>query len=97
MLCKKDLDIIFNVYLDYRLHTDTICCRTFKTLGFLIRTPKDLNLKLNLKLNNLLVSCSVTFRVFIYSMDPYTTKDSFRLERVQRRFFNLLRYIYINK
>jgi hypothetical protein len=34
---KKDLGIIFNYDLNFHSHTEMICCKALKTLGFVMR------------------------------------------------------------
>jgi hypothetical protein len=90
--CKKDLGVIFNVDLDYQPHINNICCRAFKTLGFVIRTSKEFKLSTSLKT----IYCSIVRSLLEYASvlwDPYTSKDSSRLERVQRRFLSSAAYL----
>ncbi|KAF0761549.1 Uncharacterized protein FWK35_00035279 [Aphis craccivora] len=58
--------------------TKSICCRAFKTLGFVIQTSKNFKLTTSLKT----LYCSLLRFLLEYASvlwDPYTTADSSHL------------------
>ncbi|XP_022175933.1 uncharacterized protein LOC111038911 [Myzus persicae] len=89
---KKDLGIIFNSDLNFHSHTEMICCKALKTLGFVMRISKEFNLSSSLKT----IYCSLVRSLLEYASvlwDPYTVSDSCQLERVQRRFLSCAAFL----
>jgi len=80
-----DLGFILSSNLDPRPHIEHICCKAFKTLGFVMRLCRDFRLGLSYKvLYCALVRPIVEYGAVIW--DPHDLNDSLRLERVQRKF-----------
>ena len=81
-----DLGFILSSNLDPRPHIEHICCKAFKTLGFVLRLCRNFRLGLSFKvLYCALVRPIVEYGAVIW--DPHDINDSFMLERVQRKFF----------
>ncbi|KAF0682182.1 putative RNA-directed DNA polymerase, partial [Aphis craccivora] len=74
---KKDLGVIFCSDLNFHTHIEA-----FKTLSFVIRTPKNFKLTTSLKT----LYWSLEYASVLW--DPYTTADSSHLEQVQKRFLS---------
>jgi hypothetical protein len=90
---KKDLGIIFTTNLDFHPHIEHICCKAFKTLGFIKRISSDFKFPCSLKsLFCSLVRSIVEFGSVLW--DPYTATSSTQLERVQRKFLNYVSYSF---
>lgn len=47
---KKDLGVLFSSDLNFHLHIEVVCCRAFKTLGFVMRTSKEFKLSRSLRI-----------------------------------------------
>jgi hypothetical protein len=60
---KKDLGVIFNTDLNFHTHTENICCKALKILGFVIRVSKEFNLSSLLKT----VYCSLVRSILEYA------------------------------
>jgi hypothetical protein len=84
---KKDLGILLTSNLDYHSHIEHVTCKSLKTLGFIKRISNEFKLTHSLK--NLY--CALVRPIIEYGSvlwDPYTSSDSYQLERVQRKFLN---------
>ena len=80
-----DLGFKFNYRLYPGPHIDHICCKAFKTLGFIMRLSNDFRQDTSLKM----LYCAFVHPILKYSSvvwNPYTACDSMKLERVQRKF-----------
>lgn len=84
---KKDLGVILTPKLNYHPHIEAMCCKSLKTLGFVLRLTKEFKLSASLKS----IYCSLVRSLLEYASvlwDPCTAVDSSLIERVQRRFLN---------
>lgn len=89
---KKDLGIILSPKLNYHSHIEAMCCKSLKTLGFVLRLTKEFKLSASLKS----IYCSIVRSLLEYASvlwDPSTSVDSSLIERVQRRFLNSAAFI----
>lgn len=80
---KKDLAVIFCSDLNVHTHIESIYCRAFKILGFVIRTSKNFKRTSSLKM----LYCSLVRSLLEYASviwDPYTTTDSSHLEIIYK-------------
>ncbi|XP_050529023.1 uncharacterized protein LOC126898727 [Daktulosphaira vitifoliae] len=89
ILCSNDfvtdLGFILSSDLDPRPHIEHICCKIYKTLGFVLRLCRDFRLGLSYKV----LYCALVHPINEYGAviwDPHELNDSLRLERVQRKF-----------
>lgn len=82
-----DLGFMFNCRLDPGPHINYICCKAFKTLGFVMRLARDFHLGLSVKS----LICALVRPILEYGAvvwDPHTADYSLQIERVQRRFLS---------
>ena len=80
-----DLGFILTCNLDPSSHIEHICCKAFKTLGFVLRLSRDFRLGLSFKI----LYCTLVRPILEYGAvfwNPHDNNDSVRLERVQRKF-----------
>lgn len=89
---KKDLGIVFSSDLNFHCHIQTICCKAFKTLGFVKRISSEFKLTSPVKA----LYCSLVRPLLEYGSvlwDPHTASNSALIERVQRRFLSYAGYV----
>ena len=87
-----DLGFLFNSRLDPGPHINYICCKAFKTLGFVMRLARDFHLGLSVKsLFRALVRPILEYGAVIW--DPHTAAYSLQIERVQRMFLRFSSFL----
>jgi Reverse transcriptase (RNA-dependent DNA polymerase) len=87
-----DLGFTFTPSLCPRAHIYNVTCRAFKVLGFIKRIAGEFKLSNSLKsLYCALVRPIVEYGSVVW--DPHTADDCKQLERVQRKFLGLIKYI----
>ncbi|XP_025192863.1 uncharacterized protein LOC112592916 [Melanaphis sacchari] len=80
-----DLGFKLSCYLDPSYHINYVCCKAFKSLGFVMRLSKDFQFDISIKT----LYCALVRPILEYGSvvwDPHTANDSRHLERVQHRF-----------
>ncbi|CAG4990002.1 unnamed protein product [Colias eurytheme] len=81
----RDLGLIVDSRLDFHSHMMDICKKANKTLGFIIRVSSEFNDNgVAMLLFNAYVRSKLEYGAMIW--DPYETKYSLMIERVQRKF-----------
>ena len=90
--CVRDLGLHFNSVLNFSQHINNICLKAYKSLGYLMRSLKDIN--------NIQVQKAVYFSIVRSKLEyasivwaPHEKGLCKQLEAVQRRF---LKYLYLN-
>jgi len=86
-----DLGIVFDRELNFHAHLDKICCKALKTLGFIRRVSSEFKLVSSLKS----LYCAFVRSILEYGSvvwDPGTSCGKKQVERVQRKFLNIVAY-----
>ncbi|XP_054278985.1 uncharacterized protein LOC128997373 [Macrosteles quadrilineatus] len=85
----KDLGVILTSNLSPDLHIDSVCTRSSKLLGFIIRASRDgINIEALRILYTSLVRPVLEYASVVWS--PYQTGHKDRLEKIQRRFIKII-------
>jgi len=87
-----DLGFKFDHKLNPSSHINYVCCKGYKTLGFIMRLTKDFH---SLESSKTLY-CSPVRPMLEYGAivwDPHNACDPLQLERVQRRFLRFVSYL----
>jgi len=91
--CITDLGFILSSDLDPRPYIEHICCKAFKTLGFVLRLCRDFQFGLTFKVLYCALVCSIVEHNAVI-WDPHDINDSLRLERVQRKCMRYANFRY---
>lgn len=87
----KDLGVIIDSKLKFDLHIDYIVIKSYRMLGFIMRTTKQFNNSDCIKLlYNALVRSNLEYNTYVWT--PFQSNHILKLERIQRNFTRQLAF-----